>query len=128
MSFELLKQEVGSEQAQGNPIESVIWSENVSRGAVGTVEKDGETRPIEVQLKFEREEGEENYVLKTKLLDTGRYHSRRYNNRFGADAVFEKIVRDYDLETDPSEEQLERLSPFSSDVDEFGDNEEDNED
>lgn len=117
MTYELFKQEVGSEQAQGNPVEAALWAENANRSAVGTVDVDGEERPIEVRLSYEKDDGEESYRLRTRLADSGRYHKTNYNNRFGADAVFEKLVRDYDLETDPSDGRIEELSMLASDYD-----------
>lgn len=129
-SNELFKQEVGSEQAMGNPVEGALWAENATREAVGTIERQDEKRVLDVSLQFHIDGGDEKYKLTIWLPDTNRTFTEKYNNKFGADAVFEKIVRDYGLETDPSEERMYELSTLAEgyDLDEEREDDDDEDD
>jgi hypothetical protein len=104
VTYELFKQSIGGDVADEDPMQKALWASASNRHAVGIVED----ILVQVSLSYTVEEGDDSYELKVHL-ETGRYWENNYNNKFGADAVFEKLVNDYNLKEDPDEDDIEQM-------------------
>lgn len=104
MTYELFKQSVGGDVSEDNPMEMALWAGQASRRAVGIVND----LLVDVRLAYEVEDGKDYYNLEI-TLETGRNWENKYNNKFGADAVFEKLVREYNLVENPDEDEMEEM-------------------
>jgi len=104
VTYELFKNSIGGDVADDDPMQKALWASHANRQAVGIVED----VLAQVTLSYAVEDGEDYYEMKV-TLETGRYWEAKYDSRFGGDAVFEKLVRDYNLVEDPDKDEIQEM-------------------
>lgn len=134
--LELFKQGTLSHCPNNDPMKEALMTNEINRKAIGLVdirnaglESDGlDTLLIGVELSYnkDRERSEEYQVEITPKI--GNIHTRYFHTRHTADAVFEKLVRDYELLESPEQSEREDMvdeyeSQFSDGEDEDDDTE-----